>query len=418
MLQKLKLMFNLELISIQRNITYLAAQAQAQQQAAQQPGVQALEAANAAATPAKPSAAAPATPALSASPGTGADAAATASATSGADASAPGAPGGAPTPAVAAAPATATAGAGGAASANAAASPAAASMAATPATASPAPKQAHHHHHHRGAGGGAGMEPANMRLLWARRQDEITQLLATVTALHDSLKQLCRRDDPGGEEVSRTGREPRQRVECFLAQRLGRLVTALLRGRTRGCCDVVMRCCLCGAFFAHHRLTPLPLFPLDVGTSGDFILRSPELLRPATAFRPPARQDAAGGPSRADRAATYEAVLDFILSTLITPRTVSAILHAAKKLVSASVTGSAALAAGGAPPELPPADSDSQHGLALLSTALRAVETCLQVRRSGVGWRERTAPSAAGGYHRCFGYEDAAEVAFFCVQNS
>lgn len=90
-----------------------------------------------------------------------------------------------------------------------------------------------------------------------------------------------------------------------------------------------------------------------------------------------------GGASRADRASTYEAVLDFILSTLITPRTVSAILHAAKKLVSASVNGSAAAAAsasGAAVPEPPPqGDSDSQHGLALLSTALRAVETCLQV---------------------------------------
>ncbi len=76
-------------------------------------------------------------------------------------------------------------------------------------------------------------------------------------------------------------------------------------------------------------------------------------------------------------------MLDFILSTLITPRTVSAILHAAKKLVSASVNGSAAAASAGgaAVPEPPPqGDSDSQHGLALLSTALRAVETCLQVR--------------------------------------
>ncbi|GIL60399.1 hypothetical protein Vafri_14847 [Volvox africanus] len=135
-----------------------------------------------------------------------------------------------------------------------------------------------------------GMEPANVRLLWARRQEEITQLLTTVTQLHDNLKALCRRDEPApgeGTEVS-------------------------------------------------------------------------------------------GGLSRADRAATYEAVLDFILSTLIMPRTVSAILHAAKKLVSASVNGTAALTAGGSPLELPPGDSDSQHGLALLSTALRAVETCLQ----------------------------------------
>ncbi|EFJ40620.1 hypothetical protein VOLCADRAFT_108077 [Volvox carteri f. nagariensis] len=135
-----------------------------------------------------------------------------------------------------------------------------------------------------------GMEPANVRLLWARRQDEITQLLTTVTQLHDNLKALCRRDEPLAGEATET----------------------------------------------------------------------------------------VGGLSRGDRAATYEAVLDFILSTLITPRTVSAILHAAKKLVSASVTGTAALTAGGAPLELPPGDSDSQHGLALLSTALRAVETCLQ----------------------------------------
>ncbi|GLC42508.1 hypothetical protein PLESTB_001105600 [Pleodorina starrii] len=136
-----------------------------------------------------------------------------------------------------------------------------------------------------------GMEPANVRLLWSRRQEEITQLLGTVTQLHDNLKALCRRDEP---------------------------------------------------------------------TPGDGPAEAP------------------GGLSRADRAATYEAVLDFILSTLITPRTVSAILHAAKKLVSASVNGTAALTAGGAPLELPPGDSDSQHGLALLSTALRAVETCLQ----------------------------------------
>ncbi|GIL80568.1 hypothetical protein Vretimale_16011 [Volvox reticuliferus] len=135
-----------------------------------------------------------------------------------------------------------------------------------------------------------GVEPASVRLLWARRQDEITQLLTTVTQLHDNLKALCRRDEPAPGE----------------------------------------------------------------GT------------------------EATGGLSRADRAATYEAVLDFILSTLIMPRTVSAILHAAKKLVSASVNGTAALTAGGAPLELPPGDSDSQHGLALLSTALRAVETCLQ----------------------------------------
>ncbi len=87
------------------------------------------------------------------------------------------------------------------------------------------------------------------------------------------------------------------------------------------------------------------------------------------------------------RAATHEAVLDFILSTLITPRTVSAVLHAAKKLVSASVlSGNVPAAPGTGTPELPPADADSQHGLALLNTALRAVETCLQVRRVMHAW--------------------------------
>ncbi len=36
-------------------------------------------------------------------------------------------------------------------------------------------------------------------------------------------------------------------------------------------------------------------------------------------------------------ASSHEAVLDFILSTLITPRTVSAIVHATKKLICANV---------------------------------------------------------------------------------
>lgn len=80
----------------------------------------------------------------------------------------------------------------------------------------------------------------------------------------------------------------------------------------------------------------------------------------------------------------HEAILDFILSTLITPRTVSAVIHAAKKLVSASMmhvsssTG-AENTPGQAGCELtpPPNDAETQHSMALLTTALRAVETCL-----------------------------------------
>ncbi|KXZ46698.1 hypothetical protein GPECTOR_41g662 [Gonium pectorale] len=235
MLQKLKLMFNLELIAIQRNVSYLQAQhaAAAAQLAQQQQHAEHT----------------------TARAGTAPHQHGTAEAAEGAEPSAR--------------------------------KPAAAHASSSPAHAGCGP----------GAAPGAGatstlhakhrcMEPGNILLPWARRQDEITQLLSTVTQLHDSLKQLCRREDP---------------------------------------------------------------------TPGD-----------------------AGEANRAERAATYEAVLDFILSTLITPRTVSAVLHAAKKVVSASVTGSAALSTGGAPMELPPGDSDAQHGLALLSTALRAVETCLQ----------------------------------------
>lgn len=49
------------------------------------------------------------------------------------------------------------------------------------------------------------VEPANARLLWARRQDEITQLLSTVAQLHDKLKALCRRDEPAPGESTAVG---------------------------------------------------------------------------------------------------------------------------------------------------------------------------------------------------------------------
>lgn len=65
-----------------------------------------------------------------------------------------------------------------------------------------------------------------------------------------------------------------------------------------------------------------------------------------------------------------EATLDFILSSLITPRTVSAIVHAAKNLVCSSIS----VATGGNPPS----DSETAHSTALLNTALRAIETCLE----------------------------------------
>jgi hypothetical protein len=74
----------------------------------------------------------------------------------------------------------------------------------------------------------------------------------------------------------------------------------------------------------------------------------------------------------------HEAILDFILSTLITPRTVSAVLHAAKKLVCASVMhASNGLGGDSSNLEAPPNDTETQHSMALLLTAFRAVETCL-----------------------------------------
>lgn len=66
-----------------------------------------------------------------------------------------------------------------------------------------------------------------------------------------------------------------------------------------------------------------------------------------------------------------EAVLDFLLSTLITPRTVSAVMHAAKKMASTSGAG------GGLHAEAPVIDAESQHHVALLTTTMRAVATCL-----------------------------------------
>ena len=77
---------------------------------------------------------------------------------------------------------------------------------------------------------------------------------------------------------------------------------------------------------------------------------------------------------------SQEAILDFILSTLISPRTVSSILHASKKLVCANVISLSPSAAsvGGLPPVKPaPPEIEVQHGMALVSTALRAIETCL-----------------------------------------
>ncbi|KAG2500768.1 hypothetical protein HYH03_001530 [Edaphochlamys debaryana] len=287
MLQKLKLMFNLELIAIQRNLTHLSAQME-QQAAAQQLQLQIQIQAQqqAPATPA--SASAPAT-APCPTPGAGAAASPAEARQSAAGTST--SPAGSPAQATnGSGPEAASASAGKAPAAPTPSTPAPAAAGA-PATPAPAPAAATATATAvQPAGKHRCVEPAGVRLLWVRRQEEINQLLGTVTQLHDSLKQLCRRDEAPGEA-----------------------------------------------------------------------------------------NEANGGLSRADRAATYEAVLDFILSTLITPRTVSAILHAAKKLVSASVTGSAAAnAAGTGTPELPPGDSDSQHGLALLSTALRAVETCLQ----------------------------------------
>ena len=99
---------------------------------------------------------------------------------------------------------------------------------------------------------------------------------------------------------------------------------------------------------------------------------------PKTVFLPlPSAQWSSGSQG----SGSHEAVLDFILSTLITPRTVSAIIHAAKKLVCSNVmamgpSGGTPTASGSS--TLPP-DIEVQHGIALLTTALRAIDTCLQV---------------------------------------
>ena len=57
----------------------------------------------------------------------------------------------------------------------------------------------------------------------------------------------------------------------------------------------------------------------------------------------------------------------------------SSILHAAKKLVCCNVMAmSTGMGGRGGAPSLPP-DVEVQHGIALITTALRAVDTCLQV---------------------------------------
>ncbi len=137
MLQKLKLMFNLELIAIQRNLALL--QQQQQQAAAEGEG-------GAAAT-------------------TGATAA----------------PGGASTAASVATGVTQL-------------------QLLTPSGGVRQLTMGHGHGRHHGP-----PEPAGARLLWLRRQDEMTQLLNTVSQLHDHLKQLCRRDEQPGESPEVSG---------------------------------------------------------------------------------------------------------------------------------------------------------------------------------------------------------------------
>eukprot|EP00798_Chlamydomonas_sp_ICE-L_P010137 gene10137-8039_t len=81
-------------------------------------------------------------------------------------------------------------------------------------------------------------------------------------------------------------------------------------------------------------------------------------------------------PQSTTRSPPHEAVLDFILSTVITPRTISAILHAAKKLTCSSKMQEPS-SDGGSSIELPPKDAEAKHGLALMSTALRVFESCM-----------------------------------------
>jgi hypothetical protein len=96
---------------------------------------------------------------------------------------------------------------------------------------------------------------------------------------------------------------------------------------------------------------------------------SPQLPIPSIALNCLSPQLPQGSVWPAGRYTGQEPVLDFILSTLITPRTVSAVLHAAKKVLSSSTRPSK---------DVPTSEVDIQHSLALLSTAMRAVETCLQ----------------------------------------
>ena len=95
-------------------------------------------------------------------------------------------------------------------------------------------------------------------------------------------------------------------------------------------------------------------------------------------------------------AGSNEAVLDFILSTLITPRTVSAIVHAAKKLVCSNVMAMGPVGSTGGTVPLPP-DIEVQHGIALLTTALRAIDTCLQAAAYLSNPAALTAVSGGGG---------------------
>ncbi|GAX81490.1 hypothetical protein CEUSTIGMA_g8919.t1 [Chlamydomonas eustigma] len=94
---------------------------------------------------------------------------------------------------------------------------------------------------------------------------------------------------------------------------------------------------------------------------------------------------------------SQEAILDFILSTLITPRTVSAIVHAAKKLVCSNVMAMGP--SGSIPAQSLPPDIEVQHGIALLTTAMRAVDTCLQAAAylSNPASMMINAPGPAGG---------------------
>ena len=118
------------------------------------------------------------------------------------------------------------------------------------------------------------------------------------------------------------------------------------------------------------------------------MLSADPLPPPSSLQRWPASDGAAAG--------SNEAVLDFILSTLITPRTVSAIVHAAKKLVCSNVMAMGPVGSTGGTVPLPP-DIEVQHGIALLTTALRAIDTCLQAAAYLSNPAALTAVSGGGG---------------------